>query len=647
MKTKTNTTADIITATYADYDKDVSAVLANLDRTTPTPIIRQLQNMKKPDQVARANPATAEAISEAEEAHADYTESIEALDRITHRITADEAERVSAWQEAESMRAEAEEARNTAHDLHKTIERTLSDRADLLQVCAEADRLWRTNGMSAQTALVFHDGAWKRRHTKSARESAQTIQAIFNALETLKRMRDTKPEPTNRTAWKALDAGRSASAFYEMGYKPIFTWADVDNIARKRYRRNAVSRYIRAQKSGTALDGTHTDKKSASHEEVTAWTMAGKLTGQENRYQTKAGTISLEYREATKSNPSGWYFINRRYTVNRWHSIEALTETGEITGIIRTTNTYAENLEAVERIEHLITAGNPQPRERAFLEAFCSQSAVEASEEARRAYTEAHTTRTDTGHKYNGTAQGRSTAGYEARRAYAYNRIGLFNPNTASQFFRRMCARLEVYKQTSNSNGQTRTPAELAERDRRYWEHMQRSNQGNSAPSTAHRPDLIAWTEQATYPVKVQAVTWQGEGWKQAEPERTAEAYRKAWSNSQIDNSTPEARAEADTNGKRYGLKSIASNPARIHALTAEEVADIWNRYTKHQARATHTAKARAEAKASKARARAERTEVQAVTITAKQWNEWTPGQRLAHVNHVLSIGKRTEFVKA
>lgn len=644
MKTKTNTTADIITATYADYDKDVGAVLANLDRTTPTPIIRQLQNMKKPDQTARANPATAEAITEAEEAHADYTESIEALDRITHRITADEAERLSAWQEAQSMRAEAEEARNTAHDLHKVTARTLSDRADLLQVCAEADRLWRTNGMSAQTALVFHDGAWKRRHTKSAKESGQTMQAIFNALDTLKRMRDTKPEPTNRTPWEALDAGRSASAFFDMGYKPIFTWADVDEIARKRYRRNAVSRYIRAQKSGTALDGTHTDKKPASPEEVTAWTNAGKLTGQENRYPTKAGTIALEYREATKSNPAGWYFINRRYTVNRWHSIEALTESGEVAGIIRTTNTYAENLEAVERIEHLITAGNPQPRERAFLEAFCSQSAVEASEEARRAYTEAHTKRTDTGHKYNGTAQGRSTAGYEARRAYAYNRISLTNPNTASQFFRRMCARLEA---VTTKPDKTRTPAELAERDRRYWEHMQRSNQGNTAPSTEPRPDLIAWTEGATKPAEVQAVAWQAEGWKRTEPERTAEAYRKAWSNSQIDNSTPEARAEADTNGKRYGLTRIASNPARIHALTAEEVADIWSRYTKHQARATHTAKARAEAKASKARARAERTEVQAVTITAKQWNAWTPAQRLAHINYVLSIGKRTEFIKA
>ena len=97
---KTKNTADTIATTYADYEKDVSAVLANLDRTTPTPLIRQLQNMKKADQTARNNPATAEAITEAEEAHADHRDSVEHFDRIKARITATTAERLSAYYEA-------------------------------------------------------------------------------------------------------------------------------------------------------------------------------------------------------------------------------------------------------------------------------------------------------------------------------------------------------------------------------------------------------------------------------------------------------------------------------------------------------------------------------------------------------------------
>ena len=632
MKTNT-TTADIITAIYADFDKDVSAVLANLDRTTPTPLIRQLQNMRKQDQVARANPATAERITEAEEAHADYRDSIETLDRITHRITADEAERISAYQEAESIRTEADNAREEARELAKVVARTLSERADLLQVCAEAERLWHTNGMSADTIPTFHGGKWKRRHIKSARESAQTITALYNAMDTLKRMRDTKPEPTNRTPWEALDAGRSAMAFYDAGYKPIFTTADRDRIARQRYRRNAISRYIRSQKSGNALDGSHTDKTPASPEEVTAWTNSGKLTGTENRYQTKSGTIALEYREASKTAPAGWYFINRRYTVNRWHSIEQLNESGDISGYIRTPNTYAENLEAVERIEHLATAGNPQPRERAFLEAFCSVSAIEASEEARRAYTEAHTTRTDTGHKYNGTPEGRSSAGYEARRAYAYNRIGLTNPNTASQFFRRMCARLEAVTTKPDS---TRTPAELAEHDRRYWEHMQRSNQGNARPSTAKRPDLIAWTE-ATNPATVApVVVWMGEGWTAQEQARRAEQAEAQANSSRIDNSTVKATIQARRNAERYALKCIAVNPEAVTAMTDEETADTWRRYAKHQARSRAKANARA-----RARRTAEAVNVATLSTTFEQWKAWTPEQRKAHAEYLNALTRR------
>lgn len=632
---KTKNTADTITAIYADYEKDVSAVLANLDRTTPTPIIRQLQNMKKADQTARNNPATAEAITEATEAHADHRESIENLDRITARITATEAERLSAYYEAGEHRTEAEEARHTAQDLEKVIARTLSDRADLVQVCAEADRLWRTNGMSAQTALIFHDGAWKRRHIKSAKESGQTMQALFNAFETLKSISKEKPQPTNRTPWAHLDAGASARVFVEAGYTPIFTTKDLDRIARQRYRRNAVSRYIRSQKSGTALDGCHTDKTPATPADVTAWTKAGKLTGSDNRYPTKAGNISLEYREATKTAPAGWYFVNRRYTINQWHSIEALTEAGDISGIIRTQNIYAENLEAVERIEAIMEHGTQ--REREWLKAFCSPSAVEAGEEARRAYTEAHTKQTANGYKYNGTPAGRSEAGWEARRAYAYKQIGMSNPNTASQFFRRMCQRLEVYKQTSTDPGQGRTPAELAEKTRLYWEHMQRSNNGNTTPNSNRRADLIAWTEATEAKKTPDTIEWKPSGWTATERARRAEEARKQ---SRIDNSTPEAIAEAVTNSHRYHLAHIATDPGKVRTMTAEAVADTWSRYTKYQARRTATANARAKARA-KAKQTAKTANVDTLSTTYEQWKAWTPEQQKAHLCYLASLARR------
>lgn len=187
-------TARAIADTYAIYEKDVSAVLANLDRTSPAPLIRQLQNARRADQVARANPATAESIAEAEEHHAAMREAIEEHDRISRRITAAEAERIAAAQEASTERTEADEARRTAADLAKVVSRTLSERADLVQVAAAAD------------------------------------------LE----------EPT---AAEIAAAERTAE---ERGEE--LTAEEIHANAKRRHRRNAVARYVRAQRGGNALD---------------------------------------------------------------------------------------------------------------------------------------------------------------------------------------------------------------------------------------------------------------------------------------------------------------------------------------------------------------------------------------------------------
>ena len=535
-ETTTTTTRQAITEVYSTYEKDTAAVLANLHRTTPAPLLEQLQNARRADEIARANPATAESIAEAEAAHEAAREAIAEVDRISHRITAAQAERIAAAQEGESLRAEADEERATAADLQKVISRTLSDRADLVQVAAAAD------------------------------------------------LEEPTPQELETAARRAEERGEDLTA------------EEIHARAKQRHRRNAVARYIRGQRSGNALNGTHTDTTPATAEQVAQWKAAGKPTTEDYKEPTKGGTISLVWREQTKSRPAGFYFIRRRYTVNQWQSIEALTEDGQTAGIIRTQNEFAADLAAVERLEALATAADLTAREREFLAIFCGRAARQAGAESRRAY------HTEKGAK--ATEAGANEAEYTARKAYAFSRIGLTTDTARRQFFSRLCRRLYAAAQIEQG---CQTPAEYAEKDRRYWESLQRDSRRGYTADRTPRPDLIAAQSKAA-----------------AEHTRPAAVIKWTESN---------APAEP-TSGKDYRAAEIERRAAE-NAKAAE--------------RAAKAAKSKAEARAEASRAAADFAakwrERPAHEITAAEFNAIPAAARLAYLESIHADGKRLAIV--
>ena len=529
-------TARAIADTYATYESDVSAVLANLDRTSPAPLIRQLQNAKRADQTARANPATAESIDEAEAAHAEAREAVEEADRISHRITAAEADRIAAAQEAADMRTEADEARHHAADLAKVVSRTMSDRADLVQVAAAAD-------LEEPTAAEI--------------------------------------EAAERTAEERCEE---------------LTAEEIHANAKRRHRRNAVSRYVRAQRSGNALNGMHTDTTPATPEDVAAWRAAGKPTGDEYKEPTKNGTISLVWKDQSKTRAAGWYFIRRRYTVNQWASIEALNESGDITGYIRTQSQFAADLDALERIEALAAAAELTAREREFLAVFSGRAARAAGAEARREY------HTEAGRK--ATEAGANAAEYAGRKAYTFDRIGISTDTNRRKFFSRMVKRLAAAVPMEYT---CTTPEEFAEHDRRYWEAMQRDSRRGTARETSRRIDLIGNLHKAAKqihtPQIVQFIQTEhtptptsGKDYRAAEIERRA-AENAA--NAAI------AAAKADTMAR---LKATARAAAEAHAAA-------WNARPPHR-------------------------------MTAAEFNAIPTAARLATLDRIHAEGKRLEIVK-
>lgn len=498
MKTTTTTdTRTTINEIFATYEKDVAAVLANLDRTSPAPLIRQLQNSRKADELARANPATAESIDEAESRHAEAREAIEEADRISRRITAAQAERIAAAQEGTSQRAEADEARATAADLAKVVSRTLSDRADLVQVAAAAD------------------------------------------------LEEPTPQELETAERRAEERGEELTA------------EEIHERAKQRHRRNAVARYVRGQRSGNALNGMHTDTTPATPAEVEKWKAAGKPTTEDYKEPTKGGTISLVWREQTKSRPAGFYFVRRRYTVNQWQSIEALTEDGQTAGYIRTQNTYTADLDALERIEALTAAAELTPREREFIAVFCGRAARQAGAESRRAY------HTEKGAK--ATEAGASEAEYTARKGYAFSRIGLTTDTARRQFFSRLTRRLYAAARIEHT---CTTPAEVAEKDRRYWENLQRDSRRGTATEQSRRPDLIAAQSKAAaeQPRPAAVVAWLTEAEAEAQRAAQADKSRRAAEHSRIDNTTAEAQAKAAKAAEDWKTKAAEDTARKAEA---------------------------------------------------------------------------------
>jgi hypothetical protein len=340
----------------------------------------------------------------------------------------------------------------------------------------------------------------------------------------------------------------------------------------------------------------HTDTRAATAAEVKAWTASGKGIGADHKQPTKGAYITLEWREQTKSRPSGYYFINRRYTVNQWNSIEQLNENGDITGYMRTQNPYAADLAAIERLESLTAAANLTDRERQWLNAFCSPTARRAAAESRRTY------HTEQGAR--ATTKGANAAEYDSRKAYAFERIGIHTDTNRRQFFSRMSRRLAAAAQIEQT---CQTPQEYAEKDFLYWKALQEDSRRGTAKEQSRRIDLIDNMHKAAEQIHTPQIVH----FVQTEYTPTP--------TSGIDYRAAEVIARAAEDKRNAAITAAkADTMARLKATAraaAERHAERWN------ARPTHR-------------------------MTAAEFNAVPSAARLALLDSIHAEGKRLEIVK-
>lgn len=614
---------------YATYNGNVRTALKRPMQYSPNPVLRAISSAHYAE-LTRLNltDIVTQATEEARKADTARAEADQAR-RDSRKLRRSPDQRSEDARLADRKGKEADTHRARAEAMLTQLEETLTDRADLLQVCALADL-----------------------EQPTARE-----------LRTVMERAGIDPEQLDKL---------TPAELAQLQYK-----------AHDKHRINAVSKYIRQQGSQTAYDTTHTDSTPATEEAIKAWTQAGKTF--DERYQTKAGSIALEYLAGNETRPAGLYFVTRRYTYNSAHSLEKLNEAGDITGYIRTQNTYADSLGALEALEELYNSAELNKRQREYIALFTSPEARTAEQEARNAYEREHRHSKTKDRKK--LLQGMSRAGHRARTAYAFDHLEepVKSPSARSNFMDRLkgaCERANRARQAQEAEEarrayQTATPAqqtrararakarqaeELARRDFLYWEYMTRSNRGTAGEPTARPVDLLEAMRQKTADMSPAPVV----AWKtcidlaqlrtispeQLHAEQTArEETERARIRAHADEI---ARLEIRQSLTRYhepapviewhGRAGAVQTTTRT-PLNAQTIAfKIWERMTPaEQLEAVKEEARQAQARADRKRAYHEAmtaTGMYSLNSTLEQWRAWTPEQRQAHMDYVNNYSK-------
>lgn len=497
----------------------------------PSDILTQLQNMGYNDQTARNAPIIAEREAEHRTAHEEHRATADTLRAYSNRIRITDEARAEAYTEARHHATEAENNRRTAEALSAELDRTFSDRADLVQSALLA-LVELANRRPEPTLVLCNLGnisAWRARATKSALHSAVTIAKLTNNADLLDGIR--------AEAWKTTT--------------------------------NSAGKAINQLASPDALNRTTTRATKATPEEVQAWIAKHGDTGKsirepQPRKRTSASDCfdTMEFK-TYKSNPSatGFYRVRHWVTVAPYQSIDQLNENGDITGYFKSYNPFEQSQGTAERLEALATSAQLTDRERQFVAYFTSTTASTKGAEARRAYHASTTANTDTKQ----AREAANNAEYQAMVNYALERIGIIGKVNKDNFFRRLKARLAT-AYTPEHTAITRAEADEAER--RAWATLQANRHRGHHTDTRTATDLLEWTNTAstnTAPVI---------HWLTADEATERREATRATEPSHIDNTTPSARAKAREAQKRYKAKHEAIARAMAEQAQAQAKAD-------------------------------------------------------------------------
>lgn len=253
-----------------------------------------------------------------------------------------------------------------------------------------------------------------------------------------------------------------------------------------------VTRYIRSNKAPNQLDGTTTKWRDATADEVKSWIEQGHETSTSTSHKEYYIQLNNQDRISLFYKDNRYQFRIQHATYKKGISIENFrTEKGEIIidGLTTTYNMYADSIGALERLENLINLANLAERERVFIKAFCSKSAINKQGKAHIEYFNKFY---DNAIKHNNHKQFYTNIekhSYLTRLNYSFDRIGITAPSTKTMFIKRLLGKLNKAKKHYNF-------IELIKTDHEYINHLMTTNRGISNPTLNNHKDLLQFTNK-------------------------------------------------------------------------------------------------------------------------------------------------------
>lgn len=413
-------------------EKSTFRTLADLNARNYSEMIFSVMTSTHNHKQATSNPHIVEQITDLEAEHNNTLADLDTARQELQRITLTDDEREMWGRKADSLKAEADRETADKKDLEKLTQATATDFSDLVQV-------WLYSYLFDEPSEKHLATAWDR------------VAGIENEEE------------------------QEATA---------------EHIARVKTAKTAVNRYIRTQASVTGLDTYHTIKTEATAEAVADWITQGKALGE--KYPIGR---TESYESMTEENGTYYHRIHYK-TCKQGHSLEQMNEEGATVDYIRTSNSYAENIANLERLEELLLRANLTDKQAEFIKAFCSVNARIKEQEARSEYYNIKYGTYKNCRKMKEFRQVVSNKGYRARLEHAFQHIGIYSTSRQNNFMTALKKALKPF-QTMNEAEKTIRQAEgivLApyQKFKRY-ENMITRNRGIKQLKPQH-VDLIAWT---------------------------------------------------------------------------------------------------------------------------------------------------------
>lgn len=431
-------------------EKSTFKTLADLNARNYSEMIASVIASSHNHKVATSNPHIVEQIADLEAEHNSTLADLDTARQELQKITLTDEEREIWSRKADSLKAEADRQTSDKKDLEKITQTISTDFSDLVQV-------------------------W-------------LISYLYD-------------EPSDKHIATALD--RVAGIENEEEAE-----ATAEHIARVKTAKASVNRYIRQQASVNGLDTFHTIKTEATAEQVSNWIAQGKSLDE------KYPIGRTESYESMTQDTDGKYYHRIHYkTVKQGNSLEQMNENGDITGYIRTSNSYIEDIGTLERLEELLQRALwvLTDKQREFIQAFCSVNARIKEQEARNEYYKEHFDNATASRKMKDFRQRVSNTGYKARVDHAFNYVGIYSQSRRNNFLTALKKNLKPFQSiTTEELANEREQLTLAPyQNFKRYESMVTKNRGIREPKPQHT-DLLAWTSNSKIVVAADSklVTW-------------------------------------------------------------------------------------------------------------------------------------------